>query len=77
MITMLAHQGEELLVPALIVALILVGPMIRRRFARSGEAPEWYDPAACAYCGAAVTEEDERCPACGFRIRRLGLPDEG
>jgi hypothetical protein len=74
---MLAHQGEELLVPALIVALVLVGPMIRRRFAHSDEPPEWYDSAVCSYCGALVTDEDERCPACGFRIRRLGLPREG
>jgi predicted amidophosphoribosyltransferase len=66
---MLAHQGEELLIPALIVALVLLGPMIRRRFARSGP-PERHDPRVCAYCGAAVTDDDERCPACGFRVRR-------
>jgi hypothetical protein len=65
---MLAHQGEELLIPALIVALVLVGPMIRRRFARSGQPPA--DPGVCAYCRGAVTDEDERCPACGFRVRR-------
>jgi len=67
---MLAHQGEELLIPALIVALVLVGPMIRQRFRRSGEPPEGHDPGVCAYCEAAVTDEDERCPACGFRVRR-------
>ena len=67
---MLAHQGEELLIPALIVALVLVGPMIRQRFRRSGERPPGLHPGSCAYCGAAVTDEDERCPACGFRVRR-------
>ena len=70
MMRMLAHQGEELLIPALIVALVLLGPMIRRRLRRSDEPPAGHDPGVCAYCGAAVTEEDERCPACGFRIRR-------
>jgi len=65
---MLAHQGEELLIPALIAALVLVGPMIRRRFGRPGERP--VDPGVCAYCGATVTDDDERCPSCGFRVRR-------
>ena len=67
---MLAHQGEELLIPALIVALVLLGPMIRQRLKRSDEPPAGHDPGVCAYCGAAVTEKDERCPACGFRVRR-------
>lgn len=65
----LAQQGEELLIPALIVALVLIGPMIRQRFGRSGEPPADHDPGVCAYCGVAVTDEDERCPACGFRRR--------
>jgi rubrerythrin len=67
---MLAHQGEELLIPALIVALVLVGPMIRQRFRRPGEPPDGHEPGACAYCGAVVTDQDERCPACGFRVSR-------
>ena len=67
---MLAHQGEELLIPALIVALVLIGPMVRQRFRRSGQRSAGHDPDVCAYCGAAATDDDERCPACGFRVRR-------
>jgi hypothetical protein len=75
---LLAHQGgwDELLLPLLIVALVLVVPAMRRR-RRAGDdgsaeetpgaAPE---PGTCPYCGASVPRADERCPACGFRVRR-------
>ena len=66
---MLAHQGEELLIPALIVALVLGGPMLRERFRRRSR-PEVTWPHPCPYCGAQVTEDDERCGECGFRVRR-------
>jgi hypothetical protein len=72
---MIAHQGgwDELLLPALVVALVLAVPMIRRRRRAAGPTrPEprvERDPDACAYCGAAVHEADQRCPACGFRLR--------
>jgi hypothetical protein len=66
----LAHQGEELLIPALIVALVLLGPMIKHRFARSDEAPGAHDPGVCAYCGSPIADADERCAECGFRVRR-------
>ena len=66
---MLAHQGEELLIPALIVALVLAGPMLRQRLGgRSRSEGRWPHP--CSYCGAPVTEGVERCGECGFRVRR-------
>lgn len=66
---MIGHAGEELLIPALIVAVVLLVPMIRHRFARAdhGAGPE---SGACAYCGSAVSDVDERCSECGFRVRR-------
>ena len=78
MIRMLGHQGgwDELLLPALVVALVLAVPAIRRRRRAEGHEPEEEDPAAgrtpgtCAFCGAQVAPADERCAACGFRVTR-------
>jgi hypothetical protein len=82
---MLAHQGEELLIPALIVFAVLAVTSIRRRAKRSyeeGQASAGGGPAAseggspgeipagCSYCGAALEEGSERCAACGFRVNR-------
>lgn len=66
---MLAHQGEELLIPVAIVALVLAVPAIRNRLRRrSGGGPPEI-PTTCAYCGARLERGAERCPACGFRVR--------
>jgi hypothetical protein len=66
---MLAHQGEELLIPAAIVALVLAVPAIKSRLRRrpANEVPE--TPTTCAYCGAGLDRDAERCPVCGFRVR--------
>lgn len=66
---MLAHQGEELLIPAAIVALVLAVPAIRNRLRRrpADNAPE--SPTTCSYCGARLERGADRCPACGFRVR--------
>ena len=66
---MLAHRGEELLIPALVVAVILAIPAIRNRLRRreAGAAPA--PRTACAYCGNRLEPDAERCPACGFRVR--------
>jgi hypothetical protein len=66
---MLAHQGEELLIPAAIVALVLAVPAIRNRLRRgpADDAPEV--PTTCAYCGGPLEGDAERCPTCGFRVR--------
>ena len=66
---MLAHQGEELLIPALIVALVLAVPAIRNRFRRRPSEGPADAPTACAYCGARIERGAERCPTCGFRVR--------
>ena len=66
---MLAHQGEELLIPALVVAVVLAIPAIRNRLRRrSAEGPA-DAPTTCAYCGGVLGRDDERCPSCGFRAR--------
>jgi hypothetical protein len=66
---MLAHQGEELLIPAAIVALVLAFPAIRNRLRRrpADDAPRV--PTTCAYCGAGLERGAERCRVCGFRVR--------
>jgi hypothetical protein len=66
---MLAHRGEELLIPAAIVALVLAVPAIRNRLRRRppDDAPE--APTTCSYCGGRLERDAERCPACGFRVR--------
>jgi hypothetical protein len=67
---MLAHQGEELLIPAAIVALVLAVPAIRNRFRRRpADDEEPVAPTTCAYCGARLERGIERCPTCGFRVR--------
>ena len=66
--TMLAHQGEELLIPALVVAVVLAIPAIRNRLRRR-PAEDPAAPSTCAYCGGRLELDDERCPACGFRVR--------
>lgn len=65
---MLAHQGEELLIPAAIVALVLAVPAIRSRLRRR-PADDAEAPTTCSYCGARLERGVERCPACGFRVR--------
>ena len=67
---MLAHQGEELLIPALVVAIVLAIPAIRNRLRRrsAGGAPTAAS-ATCAYCANRLEPDVERCPACGFRVR--------
>jgi hypothetical protein len=66
---MLAHQGEELLIPALVVAVILAIPAIRNRIRRreAGDAPA--TRSSCMYCGNRLERDAERCPVCGFRVR--------
>jgi hypothetical protein len=65
----LAHQGEELLIPAAIVAVVLAVPAIRNRLRRrpADDAPE--APTTCSYCRARLERGADRCPACGFRVR--------
>lgn len=78
MTSVLAHQGgwDELLLPALIVALVLAVPAVRRRRRAEGDEPvqEEQSPGpekeACSYCGDPVAQAGERCPSCGFRVRR-------
>jgi hypothetical protein len=75
---MLGHQGgwDELLLPALIVALVLLVPAWRRRRRAKGSSAPDADPRAfarddvCPYCGADVTAGVDRCAACGFRLPR-------
>ena len=69
MMRMLAHQGEELLILAAIVALVLAVPAIRNRLRRrpADDRPE--APATCSYCGAPLEHGAERCATCGFRVR--------
>lgn len=74
---MLAHAGEELLIPAAVVMLVLLVPIVRRRARRSFEETDEAAGStgslahgACVHCGAALTGSDERCPECGFRVRR-------
>jgi hypothetical protein len=66
---MLAHQGEELLIPAAIVALVLAVPAIRNRFRRRAADDVAEAPTTCAYCGGRLEPRVGRCPACGFRVR--------
>jgi hypothetical protein len=66
---MLAHQGEELLIPAAIVALVLAVPAIRNRLRRRPADDAHEVPTTCAYCGAPLERDAERCMACGFRVR--------
>ena len=67
---MLAHQGEELLIPAAIVALVLAVPAIRNRLRRRpADDEEPAVPTTCAYCRARLERGAERCPTCGFRVR--------
>ncbi len=65
----LAHQGEELLIPAAIVALVLAVPAIRNRLRRRPADDAREVSTACSYCGARLERGDERCPTCGFRVR--------
>ena len=66
---MLAHQGEELLIPAAIVALVLAVPAIKNRLRRRPADDVPRASTTCAYCGAGLERSAERCPACGFRVR--------
>ncbi len=66
---MLAHQGEELLIPAVIVAAVLAIPAIRNRLRRRASADPGAANRTCAYCGNRLEPNAERCPACGFRVR--------
>ena len=66
---MLAHQGEELLIPAAIVALVLAVPAIRNRLRRPPADGRPEVPTTCSYCGARLDGDAERCAACGFRVR--------
>jgi DNA-directed RNA polymerase subunit RPC12/RpoP len=66
---MLAHQGEELLIPVAIVALVLAVPAIRNRLRRRRGGDQREIPTTCPYCGARLERGAERCPACGFRVR--------
>jgi hypothetical protein len=67
--SVLAHQGEELLIPAVVVALVLGIPAIRSRLQRRREGGP---PTAseCAYCGSRLPARVEWCQTCGFRVRR-------
>ena len=75
---MLAHQGgwDELLLPALVVALVLLVPALRRRRRAGSDEPAeegprvGHEPGTCSFCGGRVAPTDERCPACGFRVTR-------
>ena len=75
---LLAHQGgwDEFLLPVIIVALVLLVPALRhrRRAVNDGAADEnpraAREPGTCPYCGASVPLAEERCAACGFRVRR-------
>ena len=66
---MLAHQGEELLVPAAIVAVVLAIPAIRNRLRRRSAEGASEAPTTCGYCGRRLEPDAERCRACGFRVR--------
>jgi hypothetical protein len=67
---MLAHQGEELLIPALVVAIVLAIPAIRNRLRRrAADGAPTAASTRCAYCGNRLEPDAERCPACGFRVR--------
>ena len=66
---MLAHQGEELLIPAAIVAFVLAIPAIRNRLRRRPAEGASEAPTTCAYCGRPLEQDAERCGACGFRVR--------
>jgi hypothetical protein len=71
---LVAHQGgwDELLIiaGAGLVILVAVLPRIREERRREARAAE---PASgpCAYCDAMIEAELRRCPACGFRARRV------
>lgn len=72
MTPLLAHQGgwDELLLSAgLVLAMLGVSRMRGRRGAEGSPAPQPPPRSACAYCGAALAEDEIRCPSCGFRHR--------
>ena len=66
---MLAHQGEELLIPVAIVAIVLAIPAIRSRLRRRPAEGASEAPTTCAYCDSRLAPNAERCPACAFRVR--------
>ena len=66
---MLAHRGEELLIPALLVAVVLAIPAIRNRLRRREADDGTATVTTCSYCGNRLERGAERCPACGFRVR--------
>ncbi len=72
----LAHQGgwDEFGIPLLVVFLFFAAALRRRRHPRPSE------PATregCAYCGAALEPDAERCAACGFRVQGTLGPHPG
>ena len=70
MTPLLAHQGgwDELLLSAgLVLAMLGVSRFRRRRRPIGTIPPPQRD--VCAYCGAALREDETRCPSCGFRRR--------
>ena len=73
----LAHQGgwDEMLVAAGLVLGMLAFSRFRRRRHESA-APRERPPDVCAYCGAALTPDEVRCPSCGFQRTRPAPPSD-
>ncbi len=65
----LAHQGgwDEILLAGVLVLMMLGFSRLRRRRHERTPSPAAH-PNACAYCGAALEPDAERCSACGFRV---------
>jgi uncharacterized paraquat-inducible protein A len=72
----IAHAGEEILyvmAPALVfLAVYLIRANRERKRAEADGRGEGDAVAAgsCPYCGGPVEASEERCPRCGFKIRR-------
>jgi hypothetical protein len=70
----LAHAGEEILyviAPALVfLAVYLIRARRERRQAEREAGVGATSDGTCPYCGGPVEPMQERCPRCGFKIRR-------